>query len=135
MSQTFFRSPKRFVVLGALLSISCASKRAETATPAPVQVEASLAQTPAPVSSPWVLQGILRQVGNYPHVEVVISGKTKEFGKGDYFVVGPMQKEIAGLPLGKISVKGTLMKKEMELAGNSGRRRLRLEVEVTEYAR
>lgn len=127
------------IIAGALLLlvIGCASQRPATpqaSTPGTVLKPAQEVK-PAPVSKhPWTLQGILSLEGSAPNIQAVISGKTTLFGKGNYYVVGPMKKEIASLAPGRISVRGAVMRKE-ESDDPSGKRKLRLEIEVVEYAR
>ena len=89
----------------------------------------------SPETAQGTVKGILRQVGNSPHMEVVVSGESAAFGKGDYFLVGPRAGEFALLPLGPITVKGKLRRMVMRLAGTSGKTRTRLDVDVSEYTR
>jgi len=96
----------------------------------------------APVSAPMVpetaegtVQGILRQVGNAPHIQLVVSGESAAFGKGDYFVVGSRAKELDQQPLGPITVKGKLRRMTLHLAGRSGKTRIRMDVDVSAFTR
>lgn len=81
------------------------------------------------------VKGVLRQVGNAPHIEVVVSGESAAFGKGDYHLIGPRAEELARQPQGPITVKGKLRRIPMRLAGSSGKTRIRMDVDVSEYAR
>lgn len=83
----------------------------------------------------WDLQGVLRQVGSFPHMEMVVTGRSEPFGAGDYYVVGALRKEISALPLGRIKVRGRVSRREIALAGASGRKRIRLEIDVAAYER
>lgn len=97
------------------------------------------ATTPPPPQPPvevkGTVKGVLRQVGNAPFVEVVVTGHSKAFGKGDYRLRGALAKEIQELPLGPITVRGTIRKTTLRLAGNSGLARTRFDIEATAFKR
>ncbi len=95
-------------------------------------------KTPAPMTpetAEGTVRGVLRQVGNAPHMEIVVSGESAAFGKGDYFVGGELARELARQPLGPITVKGKLRRMTLRLAGKTGKTRVRMDVEVSSFTR
>lgn len=116
--------PRACVLGAALLLCACAPPFPAPGSPPP---EAT------PIS--WDIQGILRQVGSFPHVEMVVTGRSEPFGQGDYYVTGSLRKEISALPLGRIKVRGRVSRREIALAGTSGGKRIRLEIDVAAYER
>lgn len=88
-----------------------------------------------PETAEGTVQGVLRQVGNAPHIELVVSGESAAFGKGDYFVVGSLAKELSQQPLGPILVKGKLRRMTLRLAGRSGKTRTRMDIDVSAFTR
>ena len=116
-----------------LAAMACGPSTAIQAAPAkpstPTSVQAG------PETAQGTVKGILRQVGNAPHIEVVVSGESAAFGKGDYFLIGPKAEELARQPLGPITVQGKLRKMALRFAGTSGKARIRLDVDVSEYKR
>ena len=74
-------------------------------------------------------------MGSFPHVEMVVTGLSEPFGQGDYYVTGSLRKEISALPLGRIKVRGRVSRREIALAGTSGGKRIRLEIDVAAYER
>lgn len=114
-----------FSVLGPL---ACHPKR-------PVQTAPQKTNTPLPEATHGVVKGILRQIGNAPHIEVVVTGESEAFGKGDYRLIGKKASEISALPLGPIAVKGQIRRLDMRLAGNSGRTRKWLDIDASSYIR
>ena len=66
--------------------------------------------------------GSLRQVGNEPHVELVITGTSTVFeGVRDYYVVGPDAKKADAFFGSAVEIRGRIWEAELHLAGSSGR--------------
>lgn len=121
--------------LPGILILGCACRPVGPSAPHPAAPGATSASPASSQAVEGTVQGVLRQVGTDPHLEVVVSGTSEAFGKGDYRVTGPLQKEISGLPLGPITVKGKLQEVKMGFAGSSGRSRTWLVVDVVSYTR
>ena len=117
------------ILFPALIAMACLGCSA----PASVQA-APPGQAPSEAVRGTV-KGILRQVGNHPHVELVVSGESAAFGKGDYFLAGPRAAELATQPLGPIAIQGKIRRTALRLAGKSGGTRIRLTVEVEGFTR
>lgn len=117
------------------LAITLASLACSPAIPIAPPPKAPASAPMVPESAEGTVQGVLRQVGNAPHIELVVSGESAAFGKGDYFIVGSRASELAQQPLGPITVKGKLRRMTLRLAGRSGKTRVRMDVDVSAFTR
>ena len=111
--------------LAALLSLAfvlascgaCAGNKAKAKTAGGPQ--------PAAEASEGVIgtvTGSLRQVGNEPHIELVITGTSTLFeGVRDYYVVGPDAKKADAFFGATVEIRGRIWEEELRLAGSSGR--------------
>ncbi|MCX7024992.1 MAG: hypothetical protein NT080_10270 [Spirochaetes bacterium] len=75
--------------------------------------------------------GYLRQTGNAPHVELLVTGVSDVFeGTIDYRLLGDKAKDLRDFAGKEIKVTGLISRAELTLAGSSGRTRTLYFIEV-----
>ncbi len=97
----------------------------------------ALGKKPAPTPGPenpgtrGTIVGVVRQIGNAPHIELVVTGTSDVFeGTADYHVMGGDYKKLEQFSDGTIKVTGLLSKDEIKLAGSGGRTRVQYFVTI-----
>lgn len=114
--------------LAALLSLAfvlascgaCAGNKAKAKAASGPQPAAGSAA--AATGTVGTVTGSLRQVGNEPHIELVITGTSTLFeGVRDYYVVGPDAKKADAFFGATVEIRGRIWEEELRLAGSSGR--------------
>ncbi len=110
-----------FVIMSFCLS-ACASCASDTEPQADGPAPASLDETRV-LST---LRGSLAQVGNYPHAEWVVRGGTDlDPAIREYFLEGFTADELDAQPGSLIELSGYAERRELRLAGTSGKTRVR----------
>lgn len=117
--------PLPALALFALMSLSlsaCASCASDTEPQADSSTAAPLNETRVLTT----LRGTLAQVGNYPHVEWVVRGDTDlDLALREYFLEGYTVDYLSAQPGSLIELIGYAERRELRLAGASGKIRVR----------
>lgn len=93
--------------------------------------KAKEADSPVNEATQVTVYGFIRQIGNEPHIELVLSGTPNgETESHEYYLIGDKAKLDSSFAGQKICVTGLSRKVELRLAGTSGKTRTRYFLEV-----